>query len=147
MNRHEARIMIMAALFNMDINESPLDEVLIYINALVKENLEKEPEEENKNLEFAVDTAKKVLVHLPEIDEIIRRSLINYSIDRLSYVDRAIIRLATFEMLFTDTPHNIVINEAIELTKEYSDIEDGSQVRFNNRLLDTIKESIVNGRK
>lgn len=86
-------------------------------------------------------TFNEVLVKMEEIDDLISNHLINYTIDRLSFVDRAIIRLAVYEMLYTDTPSNIVINEAIELTKDLADIDD-KQKSFTNRLLDNIKKEI-----
>ena len=63
-------------------------------------------------------------------------------IERLSYVDRAIIRLAVYELLETKTPASIIINEAIEITKEYSNLDDEAQSKFTNRLLDEIKDSL-----
>jgi N utilization substance protein B len=83
----------------------------------------------------------EILSKLDPIDNVIEKSLENYSLNRLSYLDRAIIRFATYEMLYTDTPKQIIIDEAIEITKEYSDIDD-KQRRFNNRLLDNIKKHI-----
>jgi len=82
-----------------------------------------------------------VVPKIEDIDQVIEKSLENYSLNRLSYLDRAIIRFATYEMLFTDTPKQVVIDEALEITKEYSDIDD-KQRRFNNKLLDIIKKQI-----
>lgn len=83
----------------------------------------------------------KVLENLEHIDEVIDNVIEGYTLSRLSYLDRAIIRLATYEMIYTNTPKEIIINEAIEITKEYSDIDD-KQRKFNNRLLENIKESL-----
>ena len=77
-----------------------------------------------------------------KIDEVISKSLKNWTIERLSYVDRAIIRLAVYELLETKTPASIIINEAIEITKEYSNLDDEAQSKFTNRLLDEIKDSL-----
>ncbi len=87
------------------------------------------------------ELSNKVLENLPHIDEVIDNVIEGYTLSRLSYLDRAIIRLATYEMVYTNTPKEIIINEAIEITKEYSDIDD-KQRRFNNRLLENIKESL-----
>ena len=75
------------------------------------------------------------------IDEVISSSLTNYSLDRLSYVDRAIIRVATYEMMNGLSP-SIAINEALEITKVFSDCGDGKARAFNNKLLDTISKAI-----
>lgn len=83
----------------------------------------------------------EVINHQDEIDNIISKSLTGYTLMRLSIVDRAIMRLATYEMKYTDTHHKIIINEAIELTKKFSDIDD-KQTKFNNRLLENIKNTL-----
>ena len=62
----------------------------------------------------------------------------------LNYVDRAIIRLAVSELLDGDLAKDIIINEALELTKEYSNLDDDKQVKFNNRLLDNISQGMKN---
>lgn len=87
------------------------------------------------------ETFDKILENLSEIDRIISRNLKNYTIDRLSFVDRAIIRLAVYEMLYTDTAKNIVINEALEITKTYTDLDE-KQRAFSNRLLHNIQKEI-----
>ncbi len=83
----------------------------------------------------------EVLTKLQEIDYVISNTLTGYTIERLSFLDRAIIRYATYEMLYTEVPKAVIINEAIEITKTYSDIDD-KQKAFTNRLLDNIRKSI-----
>lgn len=144
MNRHDSRIIIVAALYNLEINYNLPEEVFKYLEFLVQES----KDDETLKLDpFITETVIGILNNQTVIDEMITKNLVNWSLTGLSYVDRAIIRLATYEMLYTDTPASIIINEAIEITKDYSDLEDGTQARFNNRVLDNIKESIVNARK
>ena len=144
MNRHDSRIIIVAALYNLEINYNLPEEVFKYLEFLVQES----KDDETLKLDpFITETVIGILNNQTDIDEMITKNLVNWSLTGLSYVDRAIIRLATYEMLYTDTPASIIINEAIEITKDYSDLEDGTQARFNNRVLDNIKESIVNARK
>ncbi len=83
----------------------------------------------------------EVVKYLAEIDRVISRNLRNYTIDRLSFMDRSIIRYAVYEMLYTDTPKKIIINEAIEITKKYTDLDE-KQRSFTNRVLDNIKKEI-----
>jgi len=83
-----------------------------------------------------------VLAHVDEIDRIISDNLQNWTIDRLNYVDKAIIRYAVYEMKFKQLPYEIAINEAIEMTKKYSNLDDNLATKFNNRLLDNIKNSL-----
>ena len=94
----------------------------------------------NENSE-AGKTTIDILSKLKVIDETIEKNLFNYKLYRLAYLDKAIIRLATYEMLYTKEPKEVIINEAIEITKDYSDIDD-KQKSFTNRLLDNIKNSI-----
>lgn len=100
--------------------------------------------QEEPNVEDLDDYAKELVLgvnnNLDEINEIITKCLTNYSITRLNYVDASIIRLACYEMMYTDTPHKIVINEAINMTKKYSNLDDDKAKAFNNRLLDNISK-------
>ncbi|MDY0074724.1 MAG: transcription antitermination factor NusB [Acholeplasmataceae bacterium] len=95
---------------------------------------------------FDRDEIKKYYDHMMEvltdIDKVITNHLFDYSLSRLNYVDRAIIRLAVYELMFTKTEKQIVINEAIELTKTYSNLDDGKQHKFTNRLLDNIAKNL-----
>lgn len=100
----------------------------------------------NENLiiedEQVLKLTTNVIEKLEEIDDIISDTLFNYTIERLSFIDRAIIRLATYELAFTELPEAIIINEAVEITKEYSDLDDERQHKFNNKLLDNIKKAV-----
>jgi N utilization substance protein B len=79
-----------------------------------------------------------LLEKLPIIDEMISSNLTNYTINRLSYYDRAIIRHSIYEVKYLNTPKAIIINEAIEITKIYTDLDDEKQHKFTNKLLDNI---------
>jgi N utilization substance protein B len=79
---------------------------------------------------------------LKEIDEIIESNLVDYSLYRLAFVDRAIIRLAVYELISTDLAKEIIIDEAVELTKIYANLDDEKQHKFTNRVLDNIAKSL-----
>jgi len=96
-------------------------------------------EEDSKNELFS-----KIFNLLPKIDTIICNSLFDYTIDRISYLDLAILRLATYHLLLKTKSDNSIFNEAIELTKSYSDSGDDKQKNFNHSLLNRIKETIKN---
>ena len=75
--------------------------------------------------------------HRPNIDERIRRYCENYEFRRISAVDRNVLRLAIYEMLYRgDIPPVVSINEAIELAKEFGGPDSG---RFVNGILDRVK--------
>ncbi|MFA5560707.1 MAG: transcription antitermination factor NusB [Acholeplasmataceae bacterium] len=93
------------------------------------------------------DTYQKIIANLANIDQAIEDNLYNYSLNRLSFVDRAIIRLATYELLYTDYPISFILNDAIDLTKKYSNLDDDKQRKFNNKLLDTIAKAVRKDQK
>lgn len=91
---------------------------------------------------FINETLKGIVDELPRIDKTIEDHLQNWKLGRLSYVDRAIIRFATYEIIFTNTPHEIIINEALNLTRKYSDEGNNKMVGFTNKVLDNIAKSL-----
>jgi N utilization substance protein B len=123
-SKREERITALEILYSYDMNNeyiflNPTDDYTDYVNELVN----------------------YVVANLETIDALISKSLVNYRINRLSYVDRAIIRIATAEMLLK-LPVTIAINEALEIVKVYSDQGDGAAVRFINKVLDNINKNI-----
>ena len=86
---------------------------------------------------FGMDIAQGVLSHQADIDERIRQAASNYDLHRIAAVDRNILRIAIFEMLFCpDVPPVVSINEAIEIAKRFGSDESG---RFVNGVLDRIR--------
>lgn len=78
------------------------------------------------------------LTKVKEIDATISKALIGYSLDRLSNLDKAIVEYAVFEMQELKTPMPVAINEAVEITKLFSDLDDEKQHKFTNKLLQNI---------
>lgn len=93
-------------------------------------------------LEETEEIYHDLLDMLTKIDQTIESNLFNYSLYRLSYLDRAIIRLATYELIASETPTQVIINEAIELTKIYTNLDDEKQHKFNNKVIDQIAKAI-----
>ena len=76
--------------------------------------------------------------HREEIDEVIARNARNFEFNRLSAVDRNVLRIACHEILFrSDIPAPVAINEAIEIAKKYSTEDSG---KFVNGVLDNIRK-------
>src|SRR5436190_19756394 len=81
--------------------------------------------------EFARPLIEGMVAHLPEIDERIRRYCENYEFRRISPVDRNVLRLAIYEMLYRhDIPPVVSINEAIELAKTIGGTESVSFINY-----------------
>ncbi|MFH1459983.1 MAG: transcription antitermination factor NusB [Candidatus Omnitrophota bacterium] len=103
------------------------------------ENYWLEHSEDKKIKEFSLELVKGVLEKMPEIDRLITQSADNWRIDRMAVIDRNIIRMATYELLFMDDiPPKVTINEAVELAKKFGDDESG---RFVNGVLDKINKT------
>lgn len=81
-------------------------------------------------------------MHLEAIDETISASLINWRMERLSIIDRNILRIAAAEMLYLAIPPRVVIQEALELAEKYSTAE---SPRFINGVLDALMRSAGSG--
>ena len=87
--------------------------------------------------DFATKLVRGVTQHLKLIDEKISFYATNWQLERMAVVDRNILRMSCFELLFLeDIPPKVSINEAVELAKKYSDSEAG---KFVNAILDKIK--------
>jgi N utilization substance protein B len=75
------------------------------------------------------------------LDELISKNADNWRFERLSSIDRAILRLGIYELLFTETPGKVVLNEAVDLAKKFSSEEASG---FVNGILDAVHNSLKN---
>ncbi len=85
--------------------------------------------------EFVNDVVNGVLEYKNDIDTIANKHLNEWTIDRLGKTDQAILRMGIYELVYTDTPEIVAINEAVELAKEYSDEKVKNMI---NAVLDSI---------
>ena len=130
LTRTEAREKIMIILYQIDFYIK--DNISFDVDSVIKENLEMD----NK---YVNDVVNGVLENLETIDNTISKYLGNWDLDRLGKTDKAILRLGTYEILYYDTPKVVAINEAIELSKKYSD---DKIVKLINAVLDKIRDEI-----
>ena len=105
------------------------------VNYDIKSLIKEEMEIENS---FVNETIQGVLEKQKDIEKIANTYLIDWDIDRLSKVDKAILSLGIYELLFTKTPPVVAINEALELAHKYSDEK---VVKMINGTLDKIYKS------
>lgn len=126
MNRNEARIIIMTILYQIFMyQKSGID---FDIEKVIAENLEID------NL-FVRDMANGVVEKKEELFEIANKNLKDWKMDRLGLTDQAILSLGLYELLYTDTPDVVAINEAVELAKKYSDEKVKNMI---NKVLDKV---------
>ncbi len=125
--RHQAREAVIGLLYAYDLGNPE-------IKKFAEEILE-EKKIRNKQREFALGLFKGTVEHLPAIDEEIAKHLESWDMDRLGHIERAILRLGTFELLHTDLDPAIVINEAVELAKKLGTEQ---SPKFVNGVLDAV---------
>lgn len=125
--RHYARIATVMALYAVDVGKVEIDSAV----ATSCDELELP----RRWRRLATRGVKDVLVKQEEIDAKIEAVAIGFTLDRMAAVDRALLRLGVFELLFSGLPKGVAINEAVEIAKEFS-TEDSS--RFINGVLGKI---------
>jgi transcription antitermination protein NusB len=91
---------------------------------------------DDKTREFANNLVRGTLANNEAIDDKIRTRAEHWRIERMAIVDRNVLRLAVYEFLYEDTPHTVVINEALEIARRFSTFE---ATQFINGILDAIK--------
>lgn len=94
---------------------------------------------DEKTQDFANNLVNGTLKELETIDDRIRTRAEHWRIERMAIVDRNVLRLAVYEFLFEDTPHTVVINEALEIARRFSTFE---ATQFINGILDAIKHDL-----
>ena len=133
--RREAREMALRMLFQIDVGSHPVGEV-------VESSLDQSVLE-GANREFAEQIVRGTWERREEVDAQLRRLTQDWALERQAAVDRNILRMTTYEILFRpETPVAAVINEAVELAKKYSTAESG---RFVNGVLGALARSVPRG--
>ena len=126
--RRQARIAALQALYGLDCTKHKVEEALAHLRA--GETLAQEA------LNFSEELVKGVLQNKSELDALIKKFAPAFPPEQMSIIDRNILRLAIFEILFNDkTPFKVAINEAIELAKEFGS---DSSPRLINGVLGSI---------
>lgn len=136
-SRHLARSIVMQSLYEWDFrkrNQSGLKKI-------IERNIEAlAPDAED--VDFIYNLAKGTLKHQTKIDKIIEKAAPEWPIEQITIVDRNVLRIGLYELLFGDrkeVPPKVAINEAIELAKSYGGESSG---KFINGVLGTIYREI-----
>lgn len=112
MNRSELRKLIMTILYQTNVYDK--NKMKYEISEIIREVSPIENE-------FVNDTVYGVITNKNDIDDLANKYLDGWTIDRLGNTDQAILRIGIYELIYTDTPDIVAINEAVELAKVYSD--------------------------
>ncbi len=131
--RRQARELAMQALFYMDIRKDASEETLEYFCGCFCPSKKSRP--------FFRKLVIGVLGKKGQIDALVERFSQNWNISRMSCVDRNVMRIAIYEMLFCDDiPPKVSINEAVDIGKKFGTQESGA---FINGIMDSIREALV----
>ena len=132
--RRKARESALQMLFAADVTKTPAHILTRdYWNELG------EPDTDDATREFATKLAVGTLREIETVDERIRSRAEHWRIPRMAVVDRNVLRLAVYEFLFEQTPHTVVINEALEIARRFSTFE---ATQFINGILDAVKHDL-----
>lgn len=129
MKRRTAREKALQAIFQIDVSDAKVEDALSHV-------LDEKPSD--VYLERLVTGAAE---KMDEVDDVIKKYLENWTMDRLANVDRNLLRLSVYELLYCqdEVPANVVIDEAIEIAKLYGDEKSS---KFINGVLSKVKDSL-----
>jgi len=134
-NRRKSRELALQALFCIDMLEDDTDELIDEICHMINPS--------QKTQEYFLILVKGVIERLNDIDERIIGTSSNWKISRMSGVDRNILRIAVYELLFCDEiPPKVAIDEAIDIGKKYGTEKSGA---FINGILDSVYQQFTDG--
>ncbi len=147
--RHRSRQRALQVLYQWDMTKRPVDEAIrafydtLDADKVAEERVEEEdePEPGDGRDEFMEELARGASEMAPDIDHRITEKSANWKLERMPVVDRNILRLGIYEMSRQDTPAAVVIDEALELARQFSGEE---SVAFINGVLDAVHKEIRN---
>ena len=136
--RHRSRQRALQVLYQWDMNKGLVEDAISsFYDTLNSEDVERE---EGRD-EFMEELAKGTSEMAPDIDHQITAKSEHWKLERMPIVDRNILRMAIYEMNHRETPPAVVIDEALELARQFSGEE---SVSFINGVLDAVHKEITN---
>ena len=133
MNRSSAREQAFKLLYSLDIQKENLQEQIeLYF--------ENEDISDEKTKKYITDVVNGIENNISEIEQKISENLKkDWKLDRISKINLVLLKLAIYEILYTETPYKVAINEVVEIAKKYGD--DTSPNFINGILASIVKES------
>jgi transcription antitermination protein NusB len=139
MSRHQLRLLAVQVLYEWDFyNQSPKRFSTLIVRQVEAHELGKEDKQ------FLQTLLRGVRENITSIDKVLQQAAPQWSIERMSLVDRNILRLGLYELLYHNVPPKVAINEAIELGKDFSGEVAG---KFINGVLGTVYEEVQKVKK
>jgi N utilization substance protein B len=136
--RHRSRQRALQVLYQWDMTKRPMEETISsFYDTLDAEEDQDKPGRDEFMEELAMGASKMA----PDIDHRIAEKSEHWKLERMPIVDRNILRLAIYELSRQDTPTAVVIDEALELARQFSGEE---SVSFINGILDAVHKAIPN---
>ena len=126
--RSRARQVVLQLLYQDDLNPE-------IAATAITQFLRKELNRNASLMEFALSLLDGVREHRAELDQVLAGKAENWSLERMATVDRNILRLGAYEILYAGTPGQVAINEAVELAKQFGAQQSAS---FVNGILDRV---------
>lgn len=146
--RHRSRRRALQVLYQWDLTKRPVDEAIrafydtLRAGHTAEEKVEEpEPDSPDGRDEFMEELARGASEMAPDIDHRIAEKSEHWKIERMPIVDRNILRLGIYEMSRQETPPAVVIDEALELARQFSGEE---SVAFINGVLDAVHKELRN---
>lgn len=143
MSRKIAREELFKLLFEVEVSGATIEEVLEGFFTRDRSGLDEDGQEievafSKNSEEFVTEYANGISEKQEEIIEALETNMTNWSMDRIGNVERALLKFGTYELMFKDTGHEIVVNEIVELAKKYG--EEKSYEFINGVLAKLIKK-------
>jgi transcription antitermination protein NusB len=135
--RHRSRQRALQVLYQWDLRKQPVDDAIAsFYDTLYSEEDESKPGRD----QFMEDLARGTSEMATDIDRRISEKAENWKLDRMPLVDRNVLRMAIYEMSRKETPPAVVIDEALELARQFSGDE---SVSFINGVLDAVHRDLT----
>ncbi len=131
MKRRSARVVAVQCLYQMEMNQVPAHEALraAMEEALTDNESGTDVTDADELLAYVRGLLDDLVPRIPEIDDMLSQFLQGYQVERLSRVDREVLRVAVYEMIYSnDVPPKVAVNEAIEVAKHFGTEESGKFV-------------------
>ena len=127
--RHQVRESVISLLYAYEVGNQDIDKFL--------DEMLEEKKIRNKQRDFAKELFNGIIKNLENIDNTIKINIDKWDFDRIGVIEKGILRLGTYEILYSALDKAVVINEAIEITKKFGG---DNSPKFINGVLDKIKK-------